>query len=100
MFRGVGRKWAPVLCLLLLALLLRCNAREEPPLEILRIGSMDAPETLDPHKRNALGTSNIIGQMYESLVAYDRNLGLVPGLAESWENPEENRWRFHIRKGV
>lgn len=61
---------------------------------------MDAPETLDPHLRNAFGTSNIVGQMYESLVAYDRNLGLVPGLAESWENPEENRWRFHLRKGV
>lgn len=77
-----------------------CGLRKPEAPRVLRIGMMDAPETLDPHRRNAFGTSNLIGQMYESLVSYDRNLGLVPALAESWENPEENRWRFHLRKNV
>lgn len=94
------RVWAWFLLIVCVALVPACRSKKPVEPEVLRIGMLDSPETLDPHKRNALGTSNIIGQMYESLVSYDRNLGLMPGLAESWENPEENRWRFHIRKNV
>jgi len=65
----------------------------------LKIGCLDAVETLDPHKRNATGSLNVIRQMYEGLVLRDRHMNLYPGLAESWENPRDNTWRFRIRKG-
>ena len=30
----------------------------------------------------------------------DKDLKIIPALAESWETPEPTRWRFHLRKGV
>ena len=40
------------------------------------------------------------GAIYESLVTRDKDLKLVPGLAESWETPEPTRYRFKLRKNV
>ena len=41
-----------------------------------------------------------LGQVYEGLIARDKDLKIIPALAESWETPEPTRWRFHLRKGV
>src|SRR5258708_21203362 len=30
----------------------------------------------------------------------EKDLKIIPALAESWETPEPTRWRFHLRKGV
>lgn len=50
----------------------------------------------------AVNTSNHWGKehIYESLVDWDRNLNVVPALAESWEIPDEKTWIWHLRKGV
>lgn len=37
---------------------------------------------------------------YDSLVEYDQYLNIQPALAESWENPDDTTWVFHLRKGV
>src|SRR5439155_884001 len=34
------------------------------------------------------------------LFAREKDLQIIPALAESWETPEPTRWRFHLRKGV
>ena len=40
-------------------------------------------------------------QVYEHLVYWDPEKGLVPGVAESWEpNQEATQWTFHIYEGV
>jgi peptide/nickel transport system substrate-binding protein len=91
------RRWAVLL--LPLVVLMSCQKAKPQPLT-LRIGCLDALETLDPHRRNATGSLNVIRQMYEGLVLRDRQMNLHPGLAESWENPTDSTWRFHIRKGV
>ena len=40
-------------------------------------------------------------QVYETLVRLDSDLNIIPGLAESWETPDEGRtWIFHLRKNV
>ena len=57
-------------------------------------------QSLDPHSLNETFTLGFLGNVYEGLSAYDKNLGLQPALAESWENPEPNKWVFHLRKGV
>jgi len=41
-------------------------------------------------------TSNI----YEGLVAFDRNLKIIPALAVSWGNLDPTTWEFKLRKGV
>ncbi|MCC6133718.1 MAG: hypothetical protein IT186_27625 [Acidobacteria bacterium] len=38
--------------------------------------------------------------VFDSLVRFDRDLGVVPALAEGWENPDELSWNFHLRPGV
>lgn len=40
-------------------------------------------------------------QVYETLVRLDPDLNIVPGLAESWETPDDGKtWIFHLREGV
>jgi peptide/nickel transport system substrate-binding protein len=40
-------------------------------------------------------------QIYETLVRLDSDLNITPGLAESWESPDNGTtWIFHLRKNV
>lgn len=36
----------------------------------------------------------------ETLVKFDKDLNMVPWLAESWEQKDDETWVFHIREGV
>ena len=36
----------------------------------------------------------------EGLTKRDKDLKIVPGLAERWEIVDPLKWRFHLRKGV
>jgi peptide/nickel transport system substrate-binding protein len=56
--------------------------------------------TLDPYTINETFTHAMNGSIYEGLTRRGPNLDIVPGLAERWETPEPNRWRFHLRRGV
>src|SRR5205807_6403752 len=57
-------------------------------------------KSLDPYTLNETTTHAHLGQVYEGLIARDKELKIAPALAESWETPEPTRWRFHLRKGV
>src|SRR5258708_19824052 len=57
-------------------------------------------KSLDPYTLNETTTHAHLGQVYEGLIARDKDLKIIPGLAESWEMPEPTRWRFHLRKNV
>ncbi len=57
-------------------------------------------KSLDPYSLNETFTHGVLGNVYEGLTKRDKELKIVPGLAERWETPEPNRWRFHLRKGV
>ncbi|WP_292509760.1 ABC transporter substrate-binding protein [Methylobacterium sp.] len=57
-------------------------------------------KSLDPYSLKESFTIGMHGAAYESLVTRDKNLKIVPQLAESWEIPEPTRWRFRLRKGV
>ncbi|MCL0066353.1 ABC transporter substrate-binding protein [Thermodesulfovibrionales bacterium] len=40
-------------------------------------------------------------QIYETLVRVDPDLKIQPGLAESWETPDDGKtWLFHLREGI
>src|SRR5215472_7299767 len=55
---------------------------------------------LDPYTLNESFTLGALGNVYEGLTKRDKDLKIIPGLAESWEVMEPTRWRFHLRKGV
>ncbi|WP_169545916.1 ABC transporter substrate-binding protein [Sneathiella aquimaris] len=56
--------------------------------------------SLDPQSLNETFLLVTLTNIYEGLVLYDDNLGVVPGLAESWETIEPTKWKFNLRKGV
>jgi peptide/nickel transport system substrate-binding protein len=66
----------------------------------LRYANQGDLKSLDPYTLRESTTIAHHGHIYEGLVTRDRNLKIVPALAESWETPEPTRWRFHLRKNV
>ncbi|HEX2216608.1 MAG TPA: ABC transporter substrate-binding protein, partial [Xanthobacteraceae bacterium] len=57
-------------------------------------------KSLDPYTLNETFTLGMLGNVYEGLTKRDKDLKIIPGLAERWEIVEPTRWRFHLRKGV
>ena len=57
-------------------------------------------KALDPYTLNETFTLGMLGNVYEGLTKRDKDLKIIPGLAERWETPEPTRWRFYLRKGV
>jgi peptide/nickel transport system substrate-binding protein len=68
--------------------------------QTLRYANQGDLKSLDPYTLNESTTHAHIGQVYEGLIARDKDLSIIPGLAEKWETPEPTRWRFHLRKNV
>ncbi|MDP3692003.1 ABC transporter substrate-binding protein [Bradyrhizobium sp.] len=68
--------------------------------QTLRYANQGDLKSLDPYTLNESTTHAHIGQVYEGLIARDKDLKIIPGLAERWETPEPTRWRFHLRKNV
>jgi peptide/nickel transport system substrate-binding protein len=59
------------------------------------------PETLDPHFGESGVMANVLGNVFEPLVNYDRRMRLVPVLAESYEVLSDRvTWRFKLREGI
>ncbi|MFO0904936.1 MAG: ABC transporter substrate-binding protein [Pirellulales bacterium] len=58
--------------------------------------------TLDPINTDIGEAVKVIVNLFDTLVTYDeKELKLVPGLAEKWEHSEDGlTWTFHLRSGV
>ena len=55
---------------------------------------------LDPYTLNESFTLGAMGNVMEGLTKRDKDLKIVPGLAERWEVIDPLKWRFYLRKGV
>jgi peptide/nickel transport system substrate-binding protein len=66
----------------------------------LRVGQARSPVSLDPHLGVSLHEFHILYAIFDGLVAYDEQLGLRPGLAESWQRVDPRTWVFRLRRGV
>lgn len=86
-------------CLAVACLAAGC-AEEPAPRRPLRIGVHGDPSSLDPHLQSEVIAQWVLGNVYDTLVAFDVNMGLEPALAERWENPSDRVVRFHLRGGV
>ena len=82
---------------LALAALLACGATQA---QTLRYASAGDLLTLDPHSQNESLTNMMNGQVYERLVMRDKQLGIAPQLALSWQQLSPTKWRFKLRPGV
>jgi peptide/nickel transport system substrate-binding protein len=58
------------------------------------------PDTLDPQNHNFTTSFNVLNNIYDSLVEFDRNVKIQPRLAESWRQVDDLTLEFKLRKGV
>ena len=56
--------------------------------------------TFDPLTSGAYADREVYYNIYDTLVAFDPNLKIIPALAEKWETPDPKTYIFHIRQGV
>jgi peptide/nickel transport system substrate-binding protein len=68
--------------------------------QTLRYANQGELKSLDPYTLRETTTIAQHGHAYEGLIGRDKELKVVPALAESWETPEPTRWRFHLRHNV
>ena len=66
----------------------------------LRFAFQGTLNSLDPYSLNETFTLGMLGNVYEGLTKRDKQLKIIPGLAESWDTPDPLHWVFHIRKNV
>ncbi len=56
---------------------------------------------LDPYTLNETFTLGALGNVMEGLTKRDKELKIIPGLAERWETSDDGRrWRFYLRRNV
>lgn len=55
------------------------------------------PESLDPHRVSGISEANIIRQQLVGLVSTDLDGKTIPGMASSWESPDNKVWTFKLR---
>ncbi len=58
------------------------------------------PTTLDPHWHEETPAYNVLLNIYDTLLFRDRDLKIIPWLAESWRLVTPTTWEFKLRKGV
>ena len=68
--------------------------------QTLRWSSQGDPQTLDRYAQNEGLTNMFNGQVYEFLVARDKQLAIAPALATEWKQNSPTRWTFKLRHGV
>jgi peptide/nickel transport system substrate-binding protein len=74
---------------------------QAPQGQTLRYAFQGNLNTLDPYGINETTTLSLQGNVYEGLTKRDRDLKIIPGLAERWEILDNGlTWRFHLRRGV
>lgn len=61
----------------------------------------EAPRSLDPLYCNSVYEALPVNQIFDTLVAYDPSLNVIPALAETWTISKDNReFTFVLREGV
>ena len=56
--------------------------------------------SMDPYTRSETFLLTFTQNIYDPLVRRNRELKVEAALAESWEQPDDHTWRFHLRHGV
>ncbi len=55
---------------------------------------------IDPHGASSGNDRTVYTTVYNGLVAPDKNLKIVPDLAESWTTPDDTTYLFKLRPGI
>lgn len=67
---------------------------------VIRIGLDVDPDTADARLSTNTSALRLRELIYNGLVQIQPDFSPAPALAESWENPDDLTWIFHLRPGV
>lgn len=78
------------------------QAHAQTPPNVLVVGQIAEPQSLDPHTVTATNDFRILVNVYDGLVRFkDGTLEVEPALAESWEISDDGKtYTFKLREGV
>lgn len=78
------------------------NVYAQTPSNVLIVGQIAEPKSLDPQAVTAINDFRILMNVYEGLVRYkDGSLEIEPSLAESWTISEDGKqYTFKLKQGV
>ena len=84
------------------ALAIAPAAFAQTPPNVIVVGQIAEPQSLDPHAVTAVNDFRILVNVYDGLVRFaDGSLEVEPSLAESWEISEDGlAYTFKLREGV
>jgi len=87
---------------LALAAAVAAPAAAQTPPNVLIVGQIAEPQSLDPHTVTATNDFRILVNVYDGLVRFkDGTLEVEPALAESWDISEDGKtYTFKLRQGV
>lgn len=78
-----------------------CSGRREAPPDLLRVAISNMPDSLDPAIGQFAASALLYKQLFAPLTGYSDDLGVGPGLAESWSAEDAGRrWIFTLREGL
>ena len=66
----------------------------------LSVGMAGDVTSMDPHFHNVTPNATVAEHLFDTLIAKDAQMRLVPGLALSWRAINETTWELKLRKGV
>jgi peptide/nickel transport system substrate-binding protein len=93
------RRTLSLLALAALVLAGPLSAAAQPAGRIVVAQGVD-PTTLDPHNHEETPAYNVLLNLYDTLLFRDKDLKIIPWIAESWRVVNPTTWEFKIRKGV
>ncbi|TYR32493.1 ABC transporter substrate-binding protein [Mesorhizobium microcysteis] len=78
------------------------TANAQTPQNVVVVGQIAEPQSLDPHAVTATNDFRILVNMYDGLVRFaDGTLEVEPALAEGWDISEDGlTYTFQLRQGV
>lgn len=89
---------------LMLSMLAGCGGSDESTNiedkdELIVATAYDA-KSLDPHAVNDVASSNVMLQIYDTLVTIDGDGNINPSVAETFEQVDEVTYKFTLKKGI
>ncbi|MEA3544087.1 MAG: ABC transporter substrate-binding protein [Thermodesulfobacteriota bacterium] len=66
----------------------------------LSLGVASDAFTLDPYAFNETATNSILSNIFDTLIRFDADYNIVPGLATSWKALDDKTWEIKLRQGV
>jgi peptide/nickel transport system substrate-binding protein len=94
------RQFGRVLLAAILLLMAFASGGHAAPQDAIVIAQVSDPLALDPHAHESGPTYSVLLNIYDTLLFRDRDLKIVPWLAESWRLVDPLTWEFKIRPGV